>query len=126
MRTALACLLAVTTLSACQRAPDAVEPGPAPDPGVSEGEPAAAQTPPHPLDPNGGLAPALVAPGGNDDQSRPPSYEVAIASAAASHNKALTRCTEQPQAVRTQCEQEANAAFAEAQTSLAPLRGNPE
>ena len=100
--------------------------GTAIDPGVSEGEPAAAQTPPHPLDPNGGLAPALVAPGGNDDQSRPPSYEVAIASAAASHNKALTRCTEQPQAVRTQCEQEANAAFAEAQTSLAPLRGNPE
>ena len=58
--------------------------------------------------------------------SEPPSYEVSIASAAADHNKALERCTRQPEAVRTQCEQEANAAFADAEQNLEPLRGNQQ
>ena len=48
------------------------------------------------------------------------------ASAAADHNKALDRCKSQPEVVRTQCEQEANAAFAEAQNQLQDLRGNTQ
>ena len=72
------------------------------------------------------IAPAIVAPGDSADPAQPPSYEVSIASAASGHNKALERCAQQPRSVRTQCEQEANAAFAEVQTSLEPLRGNQE
>jgi hypothetical protein len=72
------------------------------------------------------VAPAIVSLSETADQAQPPSYEVSIASAAADHNKALERCTRQPTAVRTQCEQEANAAFAETETSLDPLRGNQQ
>jgi len=72
------------------------------------------------------VAPAIVAPGESADPAQRPSYEVSIASVAAGHNKAIERCARQPEAVRTQCEQEANAAFAEAETDLEPLRGNPE
>lgn len=72
------------------------------------------------------IAPAIIAPDEAADQAQPPSYEVAIASAAADHNKALERCTTQPEAVRAQCEQEANAAFAETGTTLEPLRGNQQ
>lgn len=70
------------------------------------------------------VAPAIIPPEAAADPAQPPSYEVAIAAAAAGHNKALERCAKQPEAVRTQCEQEANAAFAEAGSSLESLRGN--
>jgi hypothetical protein len=77
-------------------------------------------------EPTGGRAPPLVVPGEDMPSPEPPSYEVSIASAAANHNNALERCSQQPEAVRTQCEQEANAAFAETEASLAPLRGNQQ
>jgi hypothetical protein len=72
------------------------------------------------------VAPPILPPEVVADPAEPPSYEVAIASAAADHNAAKKRCFEQPEAVRTQCEQEANAAFAEAQQGLQDLRGNQE
>jgi len=72
------------------------------------------------------VAPAIIAPDEAADPAQPPSYEVSIASAASDHNKAIDRCRKQPEAVRTQCEQEANAAFADAEASLAPLRGNQQ
>jgi hypothetical protein len=72
------------------------------------------------------IAPAIVEPGQSADPAQPPSYEVAIASAASDYNKSIERCAKQPAAVRTQCEQAANAAFAEVQTSLEPLRGNQQ
>ena len=67
---------------------------------------------------------AIMPPGEDDQPAATPSYEVAIASAAADHNKALERCKQQPEAVRVQCEQEANAAFADAGQDLQDLRGN--
>jgi len=72
------------------------------------------------------IAPAIVSPSDVADPAEPPSYEVAIASAAADRNKSLERCLQQPEAVRTQCEQEANAAFAERESSLQDLRGNQQ
>ncbi len=115
-----ACLIATAAalvLAACDRTPPAAAPAP---PAESPAARADAQ------DPTGGLAPPLVIPGENAVDSQPQSYEVSIASAAADHNNALDRCTRQPEAVRTQCEQEANAAFFDAQQSLETLRGNPE
>jgi hypothetical protein len=73
-----------------------------------------------------GIAPAIIAPDEVTDPAQPPSYEVGIASAAADRNRALKRCAEQPEAVRTQCEQEANAAFAELEQNLENLRGNAQ
>jgi hypothetical protein len=70
------------------------------------------------------IAPPIVAPDEIADPAEPPSYEVGIASAAADRNRALGRCAEQPEAVRTQCEQEANAAFADVEKNLENLRGN--
>ena len=70
------------------------------------------------------VAPAIVQPEDIGDPAQPPSYEVAIAGAAAEHNNAKKRCALQPESVRTQCEQEANAAFAEARDDLDSLRGN--
>jgi hypothetical protein len=70
------------------------------------------------------VAPAIISPQEVADPALPPSYEVAIAGAAADRNAAQERCAKQPQAVRTQCEQEANAAFSEAQGGLDRLRGN--
>jgi len=72
------------------------------------------------------VAPAIIPPDEVANPTEPPSYEVAIASAAATRNQALERCMHQPQAVRTQCEQEANAAFADAEAGLQNLRGNQE
>jgi hypothetical protein len=72
------------------------------------------------------IAPAILAPEETSAPAEPPSYEVAIASAAADHNKALDRCKLQPEAVRVQCEQEANAAFSETRDSLQDLRGNQQ
>ena len=70
------------------------------------------------------LAPAIVSPAESEGSAQPASYEVAIATAAADHNKALDRCKSQPESVRTQCEQEANAAFSESREQLQDLRGN--
>ena len=72
------------------------------------------------------VVPAIIPPEEAADPSEPPSYEVALASAAATRNQSLSRCAKQPEAVRTQCEQEANAAFSEAQEDLQDLRGNQE
>ncbi len=74
-------------------------------------------------DPNA-VAPAIVSPDEEAVSTEPPSYEVSIATAASRHNAALERCTRQPEAVRAQCEQEANAAFAETESNLQDLRGN--
>jgi hypothetical protein len=70
------------------------------------------------------VAPAIVPPQEVADPTEPPSYEVAIASAAAEHNTAKERCSKQPETVRARCEQEANAAFTETQGDLDDLRGN--
>jgi hypothetical protein len=70
------------------------------------------------------VAPAIVQPEDIGDPTQPPSYEVAIASSAAEHNNAKKRCAAQPESVRAQCEQEANAAFSEAREDLDRLRGN--
>lgn len=72
------------------------------------------------------IPPAIIPPDEVANPTEPPSYEVGIASAAAVRNKALERCATQPEAVRTQCEQEANAAFAEDDAKLQDLRGNKE
>lgn len=72
------------------------------------------------------VAPAIVAPHEVPDYSASPSYEVAVASVAANHNAAKERCAEQPESVRSQCEQEANAAFSEAASDLGDLRGNKQ
>jgi len=87
--------------------------------------PPAASAAPDAADPHP-LAPAIIPPDEVADPREPPSYEVAIASAAANRNTALARCAKQPEAVRTQCEQEANAAFADAESKLQDLRGNQE
>lgn len=108
--TALMLIATTLALAACGRAPDIAAP-------------VAAAEPP---DPTGGLAPPLIEPGEGSAHAQPPSYEVSIASTAADHNKALERCMKQPSAVRTSCEQEANAAFADAEKNLEPLRGNQQ
>jgi hypothetical protein len=102
-------LALLTLLSACARDDDA-----------------GADTTPVAQDSIAAVAPPIIALDEAPDQAQPPSYEVSIASAASSHNKALERCERQPEAVRTQCKQEANAAFAEVESGLEPLRGNPE
>lgn len=94
--------------------------------GACDGEPAAALPPERAVKDSIDVAPALIAPSETADPAEPPSYEVAIASAAAIRNKALARCTQQPEIVRPQCEQEANAAFVESETSLQDLRGNQQ
>jgi hypothetical protein len=71
-----------------------------------------------------GIAPPIVSPEEIVDPAEPPSYEVGIASAAADRNRALERCAGQPEAVRTTCEQEANAAFADVEKNLENLRGD--
>ena len=114
-------LVAMLAMAACERAPEPAGPDPAPAP-----EPAFEPAPAEATDPTGGLAPPLLTPGENTPYPQEPSYEVSIASAAAEHNNALKRCATQPAAVRTQCEQEANAAFAEARANLETLRGNQQ
>jgi len=108
MNTRTGCLLALLTLlSACARE-DRVETA------LEAGDSA------------GDIAPPIIAPDDAADPAQPPSYEVSIASAAADHNKARERCANQPEAVRTQCELEANSTFADTETSLEPLRGNQQ
>ena len=70
------------------------------------------------------VAPAILPPNEVADPAASPSYEVAIAGAAAERNNAKERCASQPDAVRVQCEQEANAAFSDNQSELDRLRGN--
>jgi hypothetical protein len=108
MKTINGLLLATILLTGCNREP-AVD--------ITEGTAA-----PEPI----AVAPALVNPSEVADPAQPPSYEVSIASAAADRNKAIERCATQPEAVRTQCEQEANAAFAEREGGLQDLRGNQQ
>ena len=72
------------------------------------------------------VAPAIISPDEAASPAEPPSYEVSIATAAAAHNAAKERCATQPEAVRTQCEQEANAAFGDARQELEDLRGNQQ
>jgi hypothetical protein len=109
------CILAA--LAACADK-DAGELAASPAPVAEVAESAPAAPPP--------LIPAIIPPEEAADPTEPPSYEVALASAAATHNQALSRCAKQPQAVRTQCEQEANAAFADAREKMKDLRGNQE
>jgi hypothetical protein len=94
--------------------------GEAPPPAAANATPAAPPADSLPV------APAIVSPDEAADPTARPSYEVAIASAAAEHNNAKRRCETQPEAVRTQCEQEANAAFGEAKQDLEDLRGNQQ
>jgi hypothetical protein len=106
-------LAMIFLLAACGReaaAPAAPRPEPQPEP-AKVGSPIAAE---------------IIAPEESADPEEPPSYEVAIASAAADHNQALERCKQQPEAVRTQCEQEANAAFSDSRERLQDLRGNQQ
>ena len=70
------------------------------------------------------VAPAILPPNEVADPAAPPSYEVAIAGAAAERNNAKERCAAQPDSVRVQCEQEANASFSANQSELDRLRGN--
>jgi hypothetical protein len=70
------------------------------------------------------IAAPIVPPNEVADPAAPPSYEVAIAAAAAGRNNAKERCASQPDSVRVQCEQEANASFATQQSELDRLRGN--
>jgi len=110
MKARTGCLLALLTLlSACARE-----------------DRANAALAPEAEDSSAAVAPPILALEEFADPAQPPSYEVSIASVAADHNKALKRCTRQPEAVRSQCQQEANAAFAEAETGLQPLRGNQQ
>jgi hypothetical protein len=97
--------------------------GKTPEPAGVDPDAAAIESPGANLPP---VAPAIISPDEVANPTEPPSYEVAVASAAANRNKALARCAEQPEAVRTQCEQEANAAFAGAESDLQDLRGNKE
>jgi hypothetical protein len=78
------------------------------------------------IEPPPAVPPAIVAPEEFADPAEPPSYEVAVAGAAAEHNRAKKHCETQPEPVRASCEQEANAAFAEAQQGLENLRGNTQ
>jgi uncharacterized lipoprotein len=110
MKAACGCLLStLLLLAACGRPPNP------PQPASADSEDVAAP-----------IAPAMIPPEEFADPKEPPSYEVAIATAAADRNKAIERCHAQPQAVRTQCEQEANAAFGDAQKQLEDLRGNQQ
>jgi hypothetical protein len=72
------------------------------------------------------IAPPISPPVEGANPGLPPSYEVAIAAAAANRNREKARCATQPEAVRATCEQEANAAFAEVRASLEDLRGNQQ
>jgi hypothetical protein len=70
------------------------------------------------------IAAPIVPPNEYADPAASPSYEVAIAGAAAERNNAKERCASQPDSVRVQCEQEANASFSANQAELDRLRGN--
>ncbi len=76
------CLIALLALTSACALEDPAEPG------LNVGDPAA-------------VAPAIIAPSETADAAQPPSYDVAIASSAADHNKSLQRCAKQPEAVRT-------------------------
>jgi hypothetical protein len=100
--------------------------GKAPDDNADATAVTAAGPPRDAADPPTEVAPAIISPEHETDQSMPPSYEVAVASAAADHNKAKERCAQQPKLVQAQCEQEANAAFSDARQNLERLRGNTQ
>jgi hypothetical protein len=72
------------------------------------------------------LPPPIVPPADTSDAKEAPSYEVAIATAAAERNGAKKKCAELQEVERTSCESEADAAFATASSDLEPLRGNQQ
>lgn len=117
MPTRLALLAVLSALTACGQKTEVSSTGSAAT--VAEATPMADQS-------ESAVAPAIIPPDEVANPTEPPSYEVAIASAAATRNQALNRCAKQPEAVRTQCEQEANTAYADAERDLQSLRGNQE
>jgi hypothetical protein len=70
------------------------------------------------------LAPAIIPPAEVADPSERPSYEVAIATAAADRNREKERCVDMPKLERETCEAAADATFAAADADLDDLRGN--
>jgi hypothetical protein len=72
------------------------------------------------------LPPPIVPPADTSDANEAPSYEVAIATAAAERNRAKKKCAELQEIERTSCESEADSAFATASSDLESLRGNQQ
>lgn len=62
----------------------------------------------------------------DDAPSAPPSYEVGIASAAATREQSLAACDEETGAARDACKAEANAAWDERKSTLEPSRGSSQ
>jgi hypothetical protein len=103
--------IAAAMLAACDRSP-ARQRAPAETPEAGQ----AAQPVP----------PAIVSPVETADPAEPPSYEVAIASAAADREQAKRRCEDKSERLRAICESDADAAFESAQGALQDLRGNQQ
>lgn len=72
------------------------------------------------------LPPAIVPPTEGADPTQPPSYEVAIATAAAERNGAKKKCVGLPETERVTCEEAADASFDEKSAELEDLRGNQQ
>ena len=72
------------------------------------------------------LSPSTVPPTESSDADATPSYEVAIATAAAKRNRAMDKCAELPEIERITCEEQAAAAFQTAESDLEDLRGNQQ
>jgi hypothetical protein len=72
------------------------------------------------------LPPPIVPPAETSDAEEAPSYEVAIATAAAERNRAKKKCAELQEVERTTCESEADSAFSTASSDLESLRGNQQ
>jgi hypothetical protein len=102
---------ALATVSACDRSPPRQR---APAEPPEQGQ--AAQQ----------LPPAIISPVDSADPAEPPSYEVAIASAAADREQAKRRCAEKSERLRAMCEADADAAYESAEGALQDLRGNQE
>ncbi len=77
-------------------------------------------------DPRPPLPPAIVPPQEGADPAEPPSYEVAIATAAADRKHAKEKCAEKSASERKACEADADAAYQAAESTLEVLRGNQE
>lgn len=72
------------------------------------------------------LPPAIIPPSEVADPSEPPSYEVAIATAATDRNRAREKCAEKSERLKAMCEAEVDAEFANAEADLQDLRGNQQ
>jgi hypothetical protein len=104
---ALLLIVSLTLVAACERG--------------ANGDRAAVQSASEDREP---LPPPIDAPTESASPDEPPSYEVAIATAAAERNRMKRRCTELPEVERAACEADADAAFAAASADLESLRGN--